>query len=208
VAGLCEARVSEAQIAALHPGGILLPFVAVAAEPWILIEGYLMPVQQYRYCPSCGAPLVVGIIEGRERHYCESCGFVRYENPLPVVVAVAVDHGRFLLIKRGIPPKKGYWGCPSGFVESGETPEEACLRELEEEAGVTGEIARLLRVGRLSDDEIYGDMMVVSYLVTITGGIPSAGTEVEEVRYHLPNELPGYLKESLGEVIAEVSSGA
>jgi len=124
-----------------------------------------------------------------------------------VVVAVAVDSGRFLLIKRGIPPKKGYWGCPSGFVESGETPEEACLRELEEEAGVTGEITRLIRVGRLSDEELYGDMIVVSYLVRITGGTPIAGDEVDEVKYHSPEELPGYLRASLGEVVAEVRHG-
>ena len=45
-------------------------------------------------------------------------------------------------------PKKGFWGCPSGFIECGESPEEACLRELWEEAGVTGEIVRLVRVMR------------------------------------------------------------
>ena len=166
-----------------------------------------MPMQRYRFCPACGAALAEGLVAGRVRSHCPACGFIRYENPLPVVVAVAVDSGRFLLIKRGIPPKKGYWGCPSGFVESGETPEEACLRELEEEAGVTGEITRLIRVGRLSDEELYGDMIVVSYLVRITGGTPIAGDEVDEVKYHSPEELPGYLRASLGEVVAEVRHG-
>jgi 8-oxo-dGTP diphosphatase len=166
-----------------------------------------MPLKRYRFCPECAQPLAEGMVDGRVRLYCPSCGFVRYENPLPVVVAVAVDDGRFLLIKRGIPPKKGYWGCPSGFVESGETPEEACLRELREEAGVVGEIARLIRVSRLEDKELYGDMLAVSYLVRITGGTPRAGDEVDEVKFHDPGELPGYLAVSLRDIIREVAEG-
>ncbi|MBN1153100.1 MAG: NUDIX hydrolase [Dehalococcoidia bacterium] len=166
-----------------------------------------MSLKKYRFCPECALPLSEGMIDGRIRLYCASCGFVRYENPLPVVIAIAVENGRFLLIKRGIPPKKGYWGCPSGFVESGESPEEACLRELKEEAGVTGEVARLVRVAHWQDQELYGDMLVVSYLVRITGGTPAAGDEVEEVRYYAPEELPAYLSTSLRDVLREVVDG-
>lgn len=166
-----------------------------------------MPLKKYRFCPECALPLSEGFIDGRMRLHCQSCGFVRYENPLPVVIAVAVDDGRFLLIKRGIPPRKGYWGCPSGFVESGESPEEACLRELREEAGVDGEVARLIRVSRWQDDELYGDMLVVSYLVRVTGGTPVAGDEVDDVRYHAPDELPDYLRTSLRDVLCDVAQG-
>jgi ADP-ribose pyrophosphatase YjhB (NUDIX family) len=144
------------------------------------------------------------MVDGRVRKHCTTCGFVRYENPLPVVVAVAVKDGRFLLIKRGIPPKKGLWGCPSGFVESGETPEEACLRELREEAGVTGAVERLVRVARLEDQELYGDMLAVSYLVNVTEGEPSAGAEVDDVRYWEAAELPAYLARWLHDVVDEV----
>ncbi len=165
-----------------------------------------MPLKPYRFCPDCGLELAEAMIQGRMRLQCASCGFVRYENPLPVVVAVAFRGGRFLLIKRGIPPKKGYWGFPSGFVESGETPEEACLRELEEEAGVKGQICRLIRVVRREDSELYGDMLVVSYLVRVTGEEPQPGDEVDDVRYYLPCELPSYLAMSVGEVLDEVAA--
>ena len=121
-----------------------------------------------------------------------------------MVVAVTVKDDRFVLIKRGIPPKKGYWGCPSGFVECGETPEEACLRELEEEAGVKGEIRRLLRVGKLEDAELYGDMLVVSYLVDVVQGEPSAGDEADDARYFAPEEIPHYLAPVFREVIDEM----
>jgi ADP-ribose pyrophosphatase YjhB (NUDIX family) len=163
-----------------------------------------VPPKPYRFCPQCSAPLVEGMVDGRVRKHCTVCGFVRYENPLPVVVAIAVKGRQFLLIKRGIPPKKGLWGCPSGFVESGETPEEACLRELREEAGVTGTVDHLVRVVRREDEELYGDMLVVSYLVTVTGGEPVAGDECDDARYYDPAELPAYLAISLRDVVDEV----
>jgi len=164
-----------------------------------------MSPKPYRFSPNCAVPLSEGMVEGRIRRYCPSCGFIRYENPLPVVVAIAFNEGHFLLIKRGIPPMKGFWGCPSGFIESGESAEDACLRELEEEAGVTGEIQRLVRVMRREDAEVYGDMLVVSYLVKITGGVPEAGNEVEEVRYDRPDELPDYLSTLLQDIVTEIN---
>lgn len=167
-----------------------------------------MAPRPYRFCPECAQALLEGLVEGRMRRYCPLCGFVRYENPLPVVIAIAVRDGQFLLIKRGIAPKKGYWGCPSGFVECGESPEEACLRELEEEAGVTGEIERLVRVTRRMDREVYGDMLMVSYLVRITGGTPRAGDEVDEVRFWDPEQLPEYLAALLQDVAPELQGRA
>jgi len=149
----------------------------------------------------------VGMIEGKERKYCPSCDFIDYRNPLPVAVAVAVRDKRFLLIKRGIPPKKGVWGSPSGFVEIGETPEEACLRELKEEAGVSGEIVRLIRVARREDPEVYGDMLVVVYLVKVGDGEPVPGVEAEDAKFFDIVELPDYYGCLFGNVIEEVQSG-
>lgn len=155
----------------------------------------------------CGAPLQVGMIEDKERKYCPSCDFVDYRNPLPVAVAVAARDKRFLLIKRGIPPRKGAWGSPSGFIEVGETPEEACLRELKEEAGVSGEIVKLIRVARREDPEIYGDMLVVVYLVKVGDGEPVPGVEAEEAKFFDIGELPDYYARLLGNVIEEVQRG-
>ena len=91
--------------------------------------------EPYQYCPTCGRVLEQGIIEGKERKFCPNCDFIDYKNPLPVVVVIAVKGKKFLLIKRGMAPRKGTWGSPSGFIEVGETPAEACLRELREETG-------------------------------------------------------------------------
>ena len=77
-----------------------------------------------------------------------------------------------------------------GFIETGETAEEACLRELEEETGLSGHIVKLAGVMRVEDNELYGDMLIVAYLVELDDGKPSPGNEVEEVRFFAADELP------------------
>ena len=111
-------------------------------------------MKEYVFCPICGTTLQMGMIEGKERKYCPECDFVDYKNPLPVALAIAVKDKDFLLIKRGLPPRKGMWASPSGFIEIGETAEDACLRELKEETGVSGEIVSLVGVIRREDKEI------------------------------------------------------
>ena len=147
---------------------------------------------EYQYCPMCGKSLRLALIEGKERKFCPSCGFIDYKNPLPVAMAIATRGKRFLLIKRGLPPRKGSWGPPSGFIEAGETSEEACLRELKEETGLSGRVVKLLAVARLEDNEVYGDMLIVRYLVEVGDGEPTPGHEVEDVRFFDTEELPDY----------------
>ena len=73
---------------------------------------------------------------------CDSCGRDGYNSPAVAVDAVALREGRegteAILIRRGAEPGKGRLGFPGGFVENGEDPEGAVLRELEEETGVDG----------------------------------------------------------------------
>jgi ADP-ribose pyrophosphatase YjhB (NUDIX family) len=164
-------------------------------------------MKEYHYCPICATPLQIGFIAGRRRKYCPKCDFVDYRNPLPVAVAVAVKGKRFLLIKRGSPPQRGTWGSPSGFIESGETPEEACLRELKEETGISGEIARLIGVIGREDKEIYGDMVVVRYLVKIKSGKITPGDEVENAKFFDIAELPSYYVDIYKDLIEEIQNG-
>ncbi|HJL54321.1 MAG: NUDIX hydrolase [Candidatus Thalassarchaeaceae archaeon] len=75
---------------------------------------------------------------------CDACGRDDYRNPAVAVDAVALREGAFgieaLLIRRGGDPEiwQGRWAFPGGFVDYGEDPELAVLRELGEEAGVNG----------------------------------------------------------------------
>jgi len=146
------------------------------------------------------------MLEGKERKYCPKCDFVDYKNPLPVALAIAVKDKDFLLIKRGLPPRQGMWASPSGFIEIGETAEEACLRELKEETGVSGEILKLVGVVRREDKEVYGDMLIVEYLVKVANEELKPGSDVEDVRLFSVDELPDYYANFFREVIEEVQN--
>lgn len=80
------------------------------------------------------------------RLVCESCGFVRYENPKIVVGAVVTHDERYLVCRRAIEPRKGFWTIPAGFMELGETPAEGAMREAREEACAEISIDGLLAI--------------------------------------------------------------
>ena len=162
--------------------------------------------EPYQYCPICGKVLKLGVIDGKERKFCTNCDFIDYKNPLPVAVAIAVKGKKLLLIKRGIAPRKGAWGPPSGFIEVGETPEEACLRELKEETGVSGQVVRLLGVSRLGDKEVYGDMLMVRYLVNAGDEEVTPGDEVEDARFYDIAELSDNYARYFSEIIESIQN--
>ena len=157
--------------------------------------------EPFQYCPICGRALELGVIDGKERKFCPNCDFIDYKNPLPVAVAIAVKGKKVLMIKRGMAPRKGAWGPPSGFIEVGETPEEACLRELKEETGVSGQVVRLVGVSRLGDKEVYGDMLMVRYLVKVGDEEITPGDEVEDARFFDIAELSDNYAKHLSDLI-------
>jgi ADP-ribose pyrophosphatase YjhB (NUDIX family) len=91
-------------------------------------------------------PSVRTVPEGdtRERLVCPDCGFIQYDNPKVVVGSVARWNGSVLLCRRAIMPRKGFWTLPAGYMELGETTEQAAQREAREEACAAIEIDRLL----------------------------------------------------------------
>ncbi len=55
------------------------------------------------------------------RLVCGDCGFIIYENPKVVVGVVASWEDRILLCRRAIPPRKGFWTLPAGYLEVNES---------------------------------------------------------------------------------------
>ncbi len=84
--------------------------------------------------------------DDRERLVCGQCGFVLYDNPKVIVGAVCTWEGRYLLCRRGIEPRRGFWTMPVGYMELHETTEQGALREVWEEACVRAEIDGLLGI--------------------------------------------------------------
>lgn len=91
----------------------------------------------YRYCPQCATPLVDDERGGAARRVCpaEACGFVHWNNPAPVVAAIVEQDGHVILVRSHGWPDNWY-GLVTGFLEHGEMPAEAVLREVREEIGL------------------------------------------------------------------------
>ncbi len=97
--------------------------------------------------------------EDRARRVCSACGFIDYVNPKIVAGAVVTDDdGRILICRRAIEPSRGLWTLPAGYMEQGESVEEAARREAREEAMAQIELDGLLAVysvPRISQVQIF-----------------------------------------------------
>jgi NAD+ diphosphatase len=89
--------------------------------------------QRHGFCPKCGARTVLADAGYRRR--CDACGTDHFPRTDPVVIMLAT-HGDACLVGRGKQFPPGFFSALAGFVEPGETIEEAVAREIHEEAGV------------------------------------------------------------------------
>lgn len=120
------------------------------------------------------------------RAVCDTCGFINYVNPKIVVGSVVTFEGQFLLCKRAIEPRHGFWTLPAGFMEVGETTEEGAAREAMEEANARIEIRDMLAVyniPRISQVQIM-------YRARLARPEFSAGPESLEVGLFSWNDIP------------------
>jgi len=98
-----------------------------------------------RFCTQCGGALEKQWIAADERYrlVCVGCREICYQNPRLLVTSLIVWRSRLLLVQRAYAPEAGLWAPPSGFVEQGETLEQAATREVREETGVVIDEASL-----------------------------------------------------------------
>jgi ADP-ribose pyrophosphatase YjhB (NUDIX family) len=102
---------------------------------------------------------------------------------------VADDRDRILLVKRGVPPRIGWWCLPGGFLEIGESPEDGALRELEEETALAATIDRLLGV-TTGPSDAYGAVLMVGFSARNFTGRARAKDDALDVAWFSQEDLP------------------
>lgn len=141
-----------------------------------------------KYCPQCGNQTQLTIPDGDNRHrdVCDSCDLIHYQNPRIIAGCIPVWEDKILLCKRAINPRKGYWTLPAGFMELGETTEQAALRETLEEAQAIVQTDELYAVFNLPHiNQVY--MMYRSALLKPEF---SSGIESLDTRLFAEHEIP------------------
>lgn len=160
----------------------------------LTIEDVASLRQGFKYCPRCSQPMVDRPVYGRIRRVCPdpACKFVQFNDPKVGSAVLAVDEAnRVLLVKRGVDPGRGGWCMPGGFIEQGETPQAAAIRECQEESGYEVEITGLIDVYYY--ENFRGSGLLVTYKGRIVGGHAQAGDDAVEVGFFGVNELPDNL---------------
>jgi 8-oxo-dGTP diphosphatase len=112
------------------------------------------------------------------------------KGPSPTVDAFIIEGDKVILVKRRNPPYKGMWALPGGFVECGETVEEATVREAKEETGLKIEIIRLLGVYSDPKRDPRGPTVGTVFICKRIGGELKADTDAKEVKEFSTNNLP------------------
>lgn len=143
----------------------------------------------YKYCPRCGHPLEAKSVGDRLRPVCPQCGFIVYVNPTPAAGALVEHDGHVLLIRRGVPPREGYWAFPAGYVEADESVEEAAIRETREETGLQVALDGLWNVYSF-EDAAHQRGVLILYRAHVVGGELRPGDDAAEARWFAPHEVP------------------
>lgn len=98
-----------------------------------------------------------------------------------------IHHHRILLSVRGKPPSEGLWGLPGGVVEVGETVEEALVREVLEETGVTvrplKQVAVLDSINRDEDGRVKYHYILFEFLCEYVSGEIRPGSDALDARW-------------------------
>jgi ADP-ribose pyrophosphatase YjhB (NUDIX family) len=141
-----------------------------------------------KFCSTCGATVTLRIPDGddRERFVCNDCLTIHYQNPKIVAGCIPEWGDRILLCKRAIEPRYGLWTVPAGFMENGESTEDAAMRETREEAGADVTITSLYSVFSIPHiSQVY-----MLFRGELTDGRYQAGRESLECRLFEENDIP------------------
>jgi ADP-ribose pyrophosphatase YjhB (NUDIX family) len=140
------------------------------------------------FCSKCGARLIVKVPPGddRPRHVCEACTTIHYQNPKIVAGCIPDWNGRLLLCRRAIEPRYGLWTLPAGFMENGETTEQAAARETWEEA--RAHVCKMELYGVFSIPHI--SQVYLMFRTSLAEESFAPGPESLEVRLFEVHEIP------------------
>ena len=120
------------------------------------------------FCPQCASPIAELLIDSEIRKGCPStdCGFVLWNNPVPVVAMIVEVEGGVVMAHNVAWPKS-FYSIITGFLEAGEDPEECARRETMEELNLHALETKLVGVYPFAQQ----NQVIIAYHVRAAGEI-------------------------------------
>ena len=141
-----------------------------------------------KFCSQCGCAVShkIPLGDNLPRFVCDGCQTIHYHNPKIVAGCIPEWKDHILLCRRAIEPKVGLWTFPAGFMETGESTEQAAARETFEEAHAAVHALQLHSVLSIP----YISQVYIVFRGTMDEPLFKAGTESLEVKLFHPGEIP------------------
>jgi ADP-ribose pyrophosphatase YjhB (NUDIX family) len=155
----------------------------------------------FKFCPVCGASLILADLGGRHRPTCQACGYIQFRNPAPTVSVLIVRDDKVLLGRRHGEPGRGTWSLPSGYIEWDDDLLLAAVREAKEETGLDVELTSMINVVSSLLSPRY-HFLGIYFAARVLGGELSAGDDLDAVAWFpLAGPMPELGFEEDAEVI-------
>ncbi|QQD18108.1 NUDIX domain-containing protein [Spongiibacter nanhainus] len=140
------------------------------------------------YCPQCATPLGDVLIDGEIRKGCgeQSCGYIHFNNPTPVVAMIVEVDGGVVMAHNVNWPKK-FYSIITGFLEAGEDPLECAKRETLEELNLHAVETSLIGVYGFAQQ----NQVIIAYHVRGAGEI-KLNEELDDYKIVPVEELKGW----------------
>ncbi len=121
-----------------------------------------------KYCPQCKADMINREMDGVSRLACQSqnCDYVYWQNPTPVVAGIVEIEGKIVMAHNVAWPKE-YFSVITGFLEQGEDPAEAMVRETKEELNLS--VISQILVGAYGFEQM--NQVIIAYHLIAEGDI-------------------------------------
>lgn len=149
-------------------------------------------MKDFCYCPHCTEKLALHKEFNRPSCPNNECGYIYWNNPVPVVATLVHYDGNYLqpsaglvIIQRGIDPCKGRWALPGGYINPYESPKAAAIRETKEETGLDVIVDKIIHT-----DAVGSNQIIIIYRGIPIGGKLISGDDAMDAKIVTYENLP------------------
>lgn len=148
-----------------------------------------MDAKDIKFCPRCGTPVELADRFGKIRPVCTNCGWIHFADPKVAAAVLIEQNSLVLLVRRVNEPYRGLWTLPAGFVDAGEDPSDAAIRECMEETNLAVQILNVLDVIAGREHPRGADFIIV-YSAQVISGELMASDDADQAAWFERGQLP------------------